>query len=53
MEKILPKAPYYQIKFIKTLGKKPPNGFAMNYFLMKKVKKYQSQKVMEFPLNSG
>ena len=40
-------------KICKTLGKNLLMGLLMNYFLMKKVKKYQSQKVMVFPLNSG
>ena len=42
--KILPKAPYYQIKFVKLLGKKPPNGFAYELFLDEKGGKISKSK---------
>ena len=39
-------------KICRILGK-DRNGFAYDYFLMKKGRKFQNQKVMEYQLNSG
>ena len=35
---------YYQVKFVKTLGKNPPNGFAYELFLDEKGEKISKSK---------
>ena len=44
MAKILQRALYYQVEFVKLLGKIPPNGFAYELFLDEKGEKISKSK---------
>ena len=44
MAKILLKVQFYLVKFVKTLGKIPPNGFAYELFLDEKGEKISKSK---------
>ena len=51
--KDLTESAIFSNKICRSLGKKPPNGFAYELFLTKKEKKFLNLKAMEFPLNNG